>query len=89
MTAYRPTRAEIDALQVGQLAPDCFGRLAEVKSIYARSDDINGKRFVCYYTVFGSGGSTCSMSQKEGEVSRDAGTCRIGTSAEIDAHDLK
>lgn len=88
-TAIRPLRAEIQALKVGDLAPDCFGRMSEVIDIFGRGDDIKGKAYVCYNTAFGSPGGKCSMSLKEGEISRDVQTTRFATSDEIRAHDLR
>jgi hypothetical protein len=72
MNLFIPTREYIDGLKVGDTALDCFGRLREVVEIVARKDDIDGRRFVMYYTSFGPG-STCSMSQKEGKLTRHAG----------------
>lgn len=88
VTTWRPTRDEVLNLQVGDLAPSCFGRLEHVSSIYGRGDDIHGKAYVCYYTRSATG-LTVSNSLKEGQVSRDVNTTRFGTSAEISAHDLK
>lgn len=64
----RPTRADILALRVGDLAPNCFGKLARVTEIHAQQDDIKGKAFVCYYIEFGDNGSTMSGSLKEDET---------------------
>lgn len=62
-----PTREQVQALTVGDLAPDCFGRWAKVTRVYGQQDDMSGKAFVCYYTEFGEH-STVSNSMKEGEV---------------------
>lgn len=69
---FIPTREYVMSLKVGDMAPDCFGKLAKVTSVYAQRDDINGKAFVCYYTAFGET-STISASLKEGELLRHCG----------------
>ena len=60
-----PTRAEVQALSVGDMAPDCFGRVARVVEIFGRGDDVQGRAYACYYTEFGPG-SSISGSVKEG-----------------------
>ncbi|MEN6533253.1 MAG: hypothetical protein ABFD89_06290 [Bryobacteraceae bacterium] len=62
----RPTRADVESLSVGDLAPDVFGRMAPVSEVFARGDDINGRAYACYYTRFGERGGI-SGSIKEGE----------------------
>lgn len=81
---YVPTRKEVEAVQVGSQAPDCFGRMAEVKEVFGRGDDINGKAYVCYYTYFGSNGGSISNSLKEDELLRSVEACRDRTSWELD-----
>jgi len=66
---YIPTRAEIEALKEGDLAPDCFENWKRVTRIYARGDGVNRKAYVCYYTEFGPGASI-SNSLKEDEINR-------------------
>jgi hypothetical protein len=83
-----PTREDIETLKVGDLAPDCFGRMNRVTEIFAQKDDINGRAFVCYYTAFGTSGS-CSHSMKEGELLRTVATSNAYTSAELDAIERK
>lgn len=80
---YIPTRAQLEAMKVGDQALDCWGRMAEVTEITARRLDINGKMFVCYYTKSGPA-SSCSMSVKEGELTRTAALSRLHKSAEVD-----
>lgn len=63
----RPTREDVQNLKVGDMAPNCFGKMAAVVSIFAQRDDIKGKAFVCYYTENGPG-STISGSMKEDET---------------------
>lgn len=79
---FIPSRNDIDALKVGDQAPNAFGRMAEVVEISCRKDDIEGKRFVLYYTRT-SATSQMSMSMKEGRLVRHAGL--HNTSAELDA----
>ena len=69
MRAWMPKRAELEALRVGDEAPDCFGTLARITKIYAAQEDVNGKFFICYYTQFGPS-SHISNSLKEGEILR-------------------
>ena len=80
---YIPTRAEIEALEVGDLAPDCFGHWKLVTRIFGRGDDINGKAYVCYYTEYGVRGSI-SNSLKEGQINRTVPLCGRYTSHELD-----
>ncbi len=63
---WRPTRAEVESLAVGDEVLDCFGNLRRVVDIHARRDDVSGKLFACFYQDFGNG-STISGSIKEGE----------------------
>lgn len=63
----KPTREDVENLKVGDLAPDCFGKMRRVTEIFARREDINGKLFVCFYTEFGER-STMSGSMKEDEI---------------------
>jgi hypothetical protein len=80
---YIPTRAEIQSLEVGDLAPDCFGQWRRVTKIYGRGDDRNGKAYVCYYTEFGPT-SSISNSIKEGEIHRSVALTGKFTSHELD-----
>ncbi len=83
-TIYFPTREDIDALEVGDMAPNAFGELAEVVDVSARRDDIHGARFVCYSTRFGPT-SSMTMSLKQDAVARTVALCNVLNSAEIDA----
>ena len=80
---YIPTRAEIEALQEGDLAPDCFGHWKRVTRIFARGNDVNGKAFVCYYTELGHGASI-SNSLQEGKINRTVALTGKYTSHELD-----
>lgn len=79
-----PTRAEIEALKVGDQAPDCFGRMAKVTDILYRGIDTKDRYFVGYYTKHGDNGKI-SMSMKEGCIARTVGFTVRYTSAQIDA----
>lgn len=50
ITVYKPTAEDVHALQIGDLVPDCFGRLKPVNRIYARGTDVYGKVYVLFYT---------------------------------------
>lgn len=77
-----PTLDDVVNLRVGDLAPNCFGALAEVTEIRYRGTDLHGKAFVGYYTRTGHT-SSISMSMKQDELVRHAGL--LQTSAELDA----
>jgi hypothetical protein len=85
MTAYKPTREDILNLEVGDVAPYTFGE-SRVTEITAKSTDINGKWFVCYYVQYGDN-AQMSHSLKEGEVDRQMSLCTRFTSAQIDRFD--
>lgn len=83
---YVPTREQVESLQVGDIAPGCFGP-AEVTEIFASGYSIpeDGERaFVCYYTRH-TATSTISASMKEGELVRTLATSNAYTSAELDS----
>lgn len=69
---YMPSREDIENVQVGDLAIDCFGRFSKVVEITCRKNDICGKLFVHYYTEFGPNNGRISMSMKEDEIVRHA-----------------
>ena len=78
-----PSRTEVQAIEVGQQALNCFGKWTRVTAISARREDINGQLFCCYSTYSGPG-SSISMSVKEGELVRHVGMGAHYTSAELD-----
>lgn len=80
---YIPTRNEIEALKIGDLAPDCFGNWKPVTRIFAKGTDQDGKSYVCYYTKFGSN-SAISNSLKEGRINRTVLLTAKFTSFELD-----
>ena len=63
----RPTRADVQGLKVGDMAPDVFGAMSLVVEVFAQQDDCNGRAFVCFYTAFGTDGGRMSGSMNEGE----------------------
>jgi len=66
--AYRPDRADIEGLQVGDNAVDVFGEWSEVTEIFARGDNWkDGGAYVCFYTRMKLGG-TVSGDMREGET---------------------
>lgn len=77
---HMPTVEECDALSVGDLAPDPWGRMREVTKIRHRGNDINGNRFVGY-TVRLIDGAGVTMSFKEGHLTRHV--CLNHTAAEL------
>jgi hypothetical protein len=78
-----PTRQQVEALQVGDLALDCFGHLNPVTDIYGRGTDIKGKHYVLFYTRLDDHGSI-SGGYKEGELVRTVPLCSKYTSAQLD-----
>lgn len=78
-----PTGEDIESIEVGKKAPDCFGNMSDVKRIFYRTVNRNGKKCVGYYTDFGPYASI-SMSLTEGELVRTVAACNIYKSAELD-----
>ena len=62
-----PTREQVEGLQAGDLALDCFGRMSRVVRIAYRGVDVNGRHFVGFYTELGEH-SSISNDYKEGEL---------------------
>lgn len=82
-----PTRKQIEDLKVGDLALDCFGHIREITAIFAKKEDLQGRLFCCYYTKMGDG--SCSMSQKEGVLTRTVHLTGRYTSRELDSLEQK
>jgi len=80
---FMPTRADIEALGLGDLALNAFGQYARVVEISTRGVDTAGALFVCYYTEQ-SPTSRMSMSMKEGEIVRTVALSFAHRSAEIE-----
>lgn len=64
----RPTREDVESLQIGDLAPDCFGKMSPVTSITYRGTNVHGKAFVGFYTAFGDNNGAISGSMVEDET---------------------
>jgi hypothetical protein len=79
---YIPTRSDIEAMQVGDKAMNCFGRPARVVEVSFRGTDIKGKAYVGVKLNFGPN-STITQSFKEDELVR-----HVGTSAKFTSHQL-
>ena len=65
--AFRPTKEWVLGLKVGDLAPDCFGKLSRVVRIFCRGTNFKGQPYVGFYTEWGDGGSV-SGTATAGEV---------------------
>lgn len=81
---FIPTLDDIAKIRVGELAPDCFGRMARIVDVACIKADIHGAMFACYSTAHGPR-SSISMSIKVGKLTRTVATSRAYTSAELDA----
>ena len=73
-TLFIPTREQVAGIEVGGLAINTFGEMAEVTEIFAKREDVKGNLFCCYYTKFGVAGGAMSNSIKAGELYRGAYT---------------
>ena len=82
-TAYIPEASDVADLKVGDKALNVWGEFAEVTDVTARSVDIHGAPFVCYYTRDGSGWISAGM--KAGELVRTMPLTRLLDSAACDA----
>ena len=82
-TAFVPTLADVEGIEPGVLALDCFGRWSRVREVLYRGTDVAGRPFVGFATEFGPN-STVSGSYKVGELVRTVPLCSAHTSAELD-----
>lgn len=78
-----PTREEIDAIQAGMEATDCFGHQRLVTRVFARGVTAHGRAYCCYYTRH-TETSEMSMSIREGEIVRTLHLTRLLSSHQID-----
>ena len=84
MKFYIPTREDIDNLQVGDKALNCFGEYAKVMRVTYRSERVkDGAHFVGVDLEFGPN-STISNSYVEGELVRTVAMSGHFTSWQID-----
>lgn len=81
---YFPTLDQVESLQVGDVAPDCFGGLSPVVEIFGRGNDIEGRAYVCFYNCV-RGTLTVSNSIKADTICRSVSSSNIATSAQIDS----
>lgn len=68
---FAPTRGHVEAFDVGDFAPDCFGRSRRIVEVVYRGEDVNGRAFVGVRLDFGDK-STITASYKENTVHRVA-----------------
>jgi hypothetical protein len=92
--ARLPSKADVESVAVGKLAPNCFGSESIVTRISYIGNDIHGKRFVCYVTAMSErdtpgNGCGCSTSMKEGELIRTVALTGIYSSAQCDSLELE
>ena len=90
--ARLPSKADVESVAVGKLAPNCFGSESIVTRISYIGNDIHGNRFVCYVTAMSDtpeNGCGCSMSMKEGELIRSVALTGIYSSAQCDSLELE
>jgi hypothetical protein len=80
--AFKPSETDVLSLCVGDVAPDCFGKLRKVTRLYAAARDVNGKAFVCYYTECGNN-AMISNSIKQDEILITIPLSNVFTSAEL------
>lgn len=68
LLVVKPTRQDIESLQVGDYAPNCFGKFGIVNKIAYRGIDVNGKAYVGYYVQWHGDGSSISETLKENRI---------------------
>ena len=83
-TEFLPTKQNVELLQVGDSALNCFGEWVEVTRIFARGTNVKGKLFVCFDTKFGENGGQMSGSYTENELVRTVPLTNKHTSADLD-----
>ena len=83
ITMNMPTKADIENLKVGDLAPASFGPSKKVIEIIYRGTDVNGKAYVGYYVEL-SPTSSLSHSLQQDRISRDLSTTKAFSSHELD-----
>lgn len=63
-----PTKDQLINLMIGDLVPNCFGKLRPVTQIHHRGTDINGKYFVCFYTQYSDNSSMSGSLKEDSEI---------------------
>ena len=76
-------RAEIERMQVGDMAPNPFGKMAKITKIHGRGEDMYGLPYICFYTEYGEN-AAISHSLKAGELVRSLNVTDMFKSAELD-----
>lgn len=89
VSARVPTRDDVTGIKVGDLAPDCFGKLSRVTRISYSGEDKSGLAFVGYFTAMSDkdtpeNGCGCSNSIKEGRLIRTVALTGLFNSSELD-----
>jgi len=79
-----PTTEDVEGLEVGDMAYDCFGLEREVVRIFGRGVSVNGNAYVCYYTDSGTGSGSISNSLEANTLYRDVRLSMAHTSHELD-----
>ena len=85
---FIPTRKQLEAVQPGDLLPNCFGKLTQVIEVTHRGLDITGRYFICVKLQF-SENSTITDSYKEMELHRSTDLSREYNSHELDQLETK
>ncbi|MGE0131935.1 MAG: hypothetical protein AB7U82_27945 [Blastocatellales bacterium] len=67
---FIPTRAQVEAVGVGDLMPNCFGTLKEVVTVRYRGDDTEGKAYVGVMLDNGPAQRSASHTKRAGCIAR-------------------
>lgn len=79
-----PTREQVEQLQVGDEAPDCFGKMRKVVNVYHRSyQPTSGLQYVLYNTEFGPN-SRITGDLTENTLLRTIALTRLFNSRQLD-----
>ncbi len=68
LLVVKPTRQDVENLQVGDYAPNCFGKFGKVNQIAYRGTDVNNKAYVGYYVQWHGEDSSISETLKEDRI---------------------
>lgn len=80
---YIPTLHDVESLEVGDMAMDCFGNMRQVVDISFQGRTSDGKSFVHFRVEFGPH-STITQSYKEDELVRHVGTSKYFNGWQLD-----
>jgi hypothetical protein len=84
VSCYIPTLEEVQQIQVGDVALDCFGSLKPVVEIYGRGQDGKDRTYVLFKTQFSDAGSTITGDMTEGVLARTVHLTKYFNSHELD-----